>query len=256
VYAAKPLPRPPAVNPNTSGDSVGAGGASEHRERRLTPERVLHAALGLVDDQGLDALTMRRLAQQLGCNPMSLYRYFPNRAALLDGLVEVVLEQLPSARPGLDQGWQGQLRDGGHQFRKLALAHPSMAVLFITQPLSTPLALRPRGTLKLLEHLLALLAHAGLTVDDSVRVARAYVGCLYGHVLTELQTLATDPDQPDPLRRLGIHKLPATQFPHIRSAAPQLAAFDGATELDLTLDALFDGLTTQLNGPSDSGGAV
>ncbi len=63
---------------------------------RLSRERVLTAALALLDEKGLDQLTMRRLAHQLGRDPMALYRYLPNRAALLDGVVELFLAQLPA----------------------------------------------------------------------------------------------------------------------------------------------------------------
>ena len=59
----------------------------------LTRERVLSVALQLVDDEGLDALTMRKLAAALGVEAMTLYHYLPNKAALLDGLVESVLDE-------------------------------------------------------------------------------------------------------------------------------------------------------------------
>ena len=89
---------------------------------------------------------MRRLGQALGRDPMALYRYAPNKAALLDGVTEIVLTQL-SVDPA-DPDWAGQLRAVGRDFRRLALAHPHVVPLLVTRPLATPLGLRPPGTLR------------------------------------------------------------------------------------------------------------
>ena len=76
---------------------------------------MLSAALELVDSEGLDALTMRRLGQELGRDPMSLYRYAENRAALLDGVSELVLNELAIIPD--DPDWQAQLRRIAHDLR-------------------------------------------------------------------------------------------------------------------------------------------
>ena len=83
-----------------------AGGGT--RKKRLSREIVLEAALKLVDEEGLEALTMRRLGQALDRDPMGLYRYAANRAALLDGVTELVLNEL--AIFGDDPDWQGETR--------------------------------------------------------------------------------------------------------------------------------------------------
>jgi AcrR family transcriptional regulator len=75
---------------------------------------VLEAALRLVDAEGLDALTRRRLGRELGCEAMALYRYVPDQAALLDGIVELVLDEL--VIPDEGQNWQTRLRDGAQTF--------------------------------------------------------------------------------------------------------------------------------------------
>src|SRR3954451_19671801 len=85
----------------------------------LTREKVLAAALRLVDAEGLDALTRRRLGRELGRDAMTLYRYAPDQAALLDGIVELVLEELEP--PDESQDWRTQLRRSAHSFRKLNL---------------------------------------------------------------------------------------------------------------------------------------
>ena len=120
----------------TSAKTSGSDGT----RTRLSRDIVLAKALELVDAEGLDALTMRRLGQELGRDPMSLYRYAENRAALLDGVTELVLNQL-NIHPE-DPDWKEQLRKIAHNLRMLALRHPNVVPLLVTRPLSTPLGLR------------------------------------------------------------------------------------------------------------------
>ena len=216
---------------------------------RLTRERVLEAALAMVDGEGLDALTMRRLGQELDCDPMALYRYADSRAALLDGVAETVLAQLVIPADATD--WQAQLRMTGHDFRRLALAHPHVVPLIVARPLATPLGLRPLGTLRPLEQILALLIGAGFAADQALHIYRAYFGLLNGHILNELQEVLVDPRATDALLRLGLDRLPAEQFPRIRALADALlAGYDGAAELDRGLDILLEGLRAeQPTGP-------
>ncbi|HLT82895.1 MAG TPA: TetR/AcrR family transcriptional regulator C-terminal domain-containing protein [Phototrophicaceae bacterium] len=226
-----------------------ADGAPPAREP-LSHERVRAAALALVDAEGADALTMRRLARELDCTAMALYRYAESREALLDEVVESVMTELTIVPGTLD--WEAQLRRTAHDFRDLALAHPHIVPLLVTRPLSTPLGLRPLSTLRPLEALVALLVDAGFSPRDALHVYRAYFGFLYGHVLTELQELVADPDESDDLLRLGLHRLPAREFPHVRELAPELAEYDGATELEQGLDVLLAGLRSQLRSDASS----
>lgn len=213
---------------------------------RLNRELVLKTALELVDAEGLEALTMRSLAQKLGCDPMSIYRYAENRAALLDGVAETVMNEL-DVFPD-DPDWQAQLRRNAHNVRCLALKHPHTVPLLVTRPLSIPLGLRPLGTLRPLEDILALLTRAGFTHADALHVYRAYYGFVYGHILNELQELVVDPEEKEAVLRLGLYRLPAKDFPNLRTLAPVLADYDGEAELDQGLDILLTGLAAQLLG--------
>ncbi|UKA66481.1 TetR/AcrR family transcriptional regulator C-terminal domain-containing protein [Arthrobacter sp. FW306-05-C] len=213
---------------------------------RLSRDIVLTKALELVDAEGLEALTMRRLGQELGRDPMSLYRYAENRAALLDGVSELVLNQL-RIHPE-DPDWKAQLRGIAHNLRTLALQHPNVVPLLVTRPLSTPLGLRPLGTLRPLEQILSLLVAAGFQPADALHVYRAYYGFLYGHILNELQEYVVDPEENEVLLRLGLHRLPAKEFPRLRALAPALAEYDGGAELEQGLTILLSGLEAQLSG--------
>jgi AcrR family transcriptional regulator len=220
------------------------GGASANPGGRITRDVVLAAALELIDRDGVDGLSMRRLARVLGRDPMILYRHAPNKAALLDGVAETVLAQL-KVDPA-DPDWAAQLRAVARGYRALALAHPKVVPLLVTRPLATPLGLRPPGTLRPLEDILALLTRAGFSGPDALHIYRALFGFLHGHVLDELQELIENPDETDDLLRLGLHRLPIREFPLLRSLAPALASYDGAAELERGLDILLTGLTDSL----------
>jgi AcrR family transcriptional regulator len=205
---------------------------------------VLQTALDLVDAEGLEALSMRRLGQALDRDPMGLYRYAANRADLLDGITELVLNELAIFPE--DPDWQAQLRRIAHDLRLLALRHPNVVPLLVTRPLSTPLGLRPLGTLRPLEQILGLLIEAGFAPKDALHVYRAYYGFLYGHILNALQEFIVDPDENVALLRLGLHRLPAKNFPHLRQLAPVLADYDGEAELAEGISILLTGLAEQL----------
>ena len=227
------------------------------RRPALTREQVLAAALKIVDEGGVDALSMRRLGQALDRNPMVIYRHAADKDALLDGIVERVVSELVVHRePDSDRegDWEAALRRTAHAFRRVALAHPNVVPLLVTRPLSNPLARRPLGTLRPLEELLELFITAGFDHHGALHAARLFTGFLYGHVLHELQERVDDPDETDDLLRLGLYRLPATQFPRLRSLATVLAAYDGAAELDEGLAIVLAGLRSQLLGwsPPDS----
>src|ERR1700735_4703171 len=221
------------------------GDASANPDGRITRDVVLSAALQLIDRDGVDQLSMRRLARDLGRDPMILYRHAPNKAALLDGVAETIVAQL-HVDPA-DPDWAAQLRTVAREYRALALAHPHVVPLLVTRPLATPLALRPHGTLRPLEDILALLTRAGFSGPDALHIYRALFGFLHGHILNELQEVIDNPDETDDLLRLGLHRLPLKQFPLLRSLAPALATYDGAAELERGLDILLTGLATTLS---------
>jgi AcrR family transcriptional regulator len=229
----------PAPQRGRAADDAGANG-----QVKITREVVLAAALEIIDRDGVDGLSMRRLARALGRDPMILYRHAPNKAALLDGVAETVLARLEVDRT--DPDWVAQLRAVAHNYRRLALAHPNVVPLLVTQPLATPLALRPPGTLRALEDVLALLTRAGFDGPDALHIYRTLFGFLHGHMLNELQELVENPDETTDLLRLGLHRLPVGEFPLLRSLAPVLAVYDGAAELDRGLDVLLPGLTATL----------
>jgi AcrR family transcriptional regulator len=233
------------VRSNT--DQSASGAARRGARARLTRHDVLVTALQLIDDQGVDALSMRRLGRALDRDPMRLYRFAGSKDELLDGIVELVLGELQVPTDAPAHTWPAVLRAAAHAYRGLALRHPHVVPLLVTRPLSTPLGLRPLGTLRPLEALLELLIRAGFDSRGSLHAYRLYTGFLQGHVLNELQERVQNPDETDALLRLGLYRLPAREFPRLRSLATALASYDGARELDEGLDIVLGGLQRQLD---------
>lgn len=235
------MPRPVSSGRTTTADQKGGTGPNSER---ITKTMVLTAALRIIDDDGVDGLSMRRLGKALHRDPMALYRHAPSKAALLDGVAELVFEQLTVDPDNAD--WAAELRTIARDFRHLALAHPRVVPLLVTRPLATPLGMRPPGTLRPLEDVLELLTRAGFTGADALHIYRALFGFLYGHVLNELQEIVENHDETDDLLRLGLHRLPIREFPILRNLAPELADYDGAAELERGLDILLTGLVSTL----------
>lgn len=222
------------------------------RRPGLTRDQVLTAAMAIVDDGGVDELTMRRLGQALGRNPMAIYRHAMDKDILLDGLVERVIAEFVvhrNASSDLQFDWATALRETAHRFRAAALNHPRIVPALVTRSLSGPMALRPPGMLRPLEELLELFGEAGFDEHGSLHAARLFTGYLYQHLLHEIQEHVDNPDETDDLLRLGLHRLPITEFPRLRSLAGVIAAYDGAAELDEGLNIVIAGLRSQLHAP-------
>ncbi|MEV4364344.1 MULTISPECIES: TetR/AcrR family transcriptional regulator C-terminal domain-containing protein [unclassified Nonomuraea] len=131
----------------------------------LSPQRIATAAVGIADAEGLDAVTMRRLATELGVAPMAPYRYVSGKDELLELMVDHVYEELRLPE-GL--GWRETMRALGHGTREMMLRHPWLAQL---SP-QAMLALTPRR-MAVTERSLSALAGSGLDPDTTMSVFRA-----------------------------------------------------------------------------------
>ncbi|MGW2786961.1 TetR/AcrR family transcriptional regulator [Streptomyces populi] len=223
------------------------------RYGRLSRERVLASALELVDQEGLSALSMRRLGSELGVEAMALYRYAASKDALLDGLVEALyleLEEKLGAEPELEAAaaagepdWRARLHRAARAMYEVCLAHPRAVPLLATRMLAVPLARRPGAVLRDHERVLVLLRSAGFDETRTSAVFRAFSAWLLGYVSVELQPMVDNPDEPDPAFRLGLHHLSPRELPTLRESAPSLAERGGPEGLAAGLDALLDRFT-------------
>ncbi|MFJ5708103.1 TetR/AcrR family transcriptional regulator [Streptomyces sp. NPDC093105] len=248
---------------------------STSRRERLTRERVLRAALAVADAEGLPALSMRRVAVELGVETMALYRYTESKDDLLDGLVETLFMQVEerlsdaarpdgARRPGGAEAPGGatvalpELRDALHRIARelyrVAVEHPHVISLCASRPLTVPLARRPAAVLRVHERLLTLFRAAGLDDGAALRTYRAFISWVLGYVVIDLRAVVDDPDEPDPAFRLGLHRLPARDFPLLRAYGPALAERGGEEELATGLDALLTVLAPDTAGRGPAAG--
>ena len=191
--------------------TTGRGGSLRRRSRRpLDRETILAAAVELVDREGLGALNMRALAEALGVGTMSLYHHVPNKEALLDGLVEVLLAgiELPDPTSGT---WDERASRMARSLRAVAMAHPNCIPLFVTRPFATS------GSLGPCEAAFGVLTEAGLDPEHALIAFRTIVAYVLGFVTMEASGFfgGVGPYcDPDALNELGLSNL-ARMAPHM-----------------------------------------
>lgn len=147
----------------------------------LTADRILTTALALVDEYGLEALSMRRLAKELGVDPMSIYHHLPNKAAVVSGLVALVFSRMPSPQDVADD-WSEQVRAWVDAYRELTRSHPRLVLQIVTDPVAvTQAAEMINGPLH------AALTSAGVPADKIDACAGMFVDFANGFALAGLE---------------------------------------------------------------------
>lgn len=141
----------------------------------LDRDAVVRAAVVLADADGLDNLSMRRLAQRLGVTPMAIYYHVPSKDALIDLVVDESLRVVPTADPDGDP--LVELRSGFGALFRLLVEHPGLASAFGSRPLEGPVARR------IGEAVLQLMRRRGLSDDDAVRLLVSLAGFTLGSAL-------------------------------------------------------------------------
>ena len=144
----------------------------------LSRERIFAAAVELVDANGLEALSMRKLGAALNVEAMSLYNHVANKDDVVNGLLEGVLAEIQPAP--IDLTWDEQLRDIAHKFRRAGHAHPRIFPLFGSRAIRSIEGFTP------LEQSYGALRRAGLDPDAALDAFMSLSSFVFGYVLTEL----------------------------------------------------------------------
>ncbi|MEZ5097169.1 MAG: TetR/AcrR family transcriptional regulator [Nocardioides sp.] len=202
----------------------------------LTRDQIVAAAIALVDRDGLAALTMRRLAGELGVGPMSLYYHVPDRGALEDLIFDAVLSEVDFSGddPALDAEERGVRL--GHALRAALLAHPHTVPITLSRSARTPGQLRP------VETMLGILYDLGLTPTDAIAAVDVVGQYVFGTTLAYVNHLAQEDQATQAPEPGGDSGLAPEDFPHL-SRALQEAAYLGWDEMfDRGLRALVRGL--------------
>jgi AcrR family transcriptional regulator len=199
---------------------------TEARPRQaLDRRRILETALRFVDRHGLEALSMRKLGAELGVEAMALYYHVPNKAALVEGMLGIVLEQLQLPDQQVPGDWTDAVRAVAGSFRQLGMQHPHLFPLLATVGFENQASLQPT------EAVLSLLTAAGLEPADAFIAFVALKAYVVGHTLWVIGDQFSGTRGGETVGPLIGDNLPATQFPQLAASAARLC--------DQTVDANF-----------------
>ncbi|MGW4243012.1 TetR/AcrR family transcriptional regulator [Nocardia sp. NPDC004722] len=203
----------------------------------LTRERVLDAAIRVADRGGAEAITMRRVAQELGVEAMSLYHHIPNKDAMLDGVVDAVFAAIEL--PVAEGDWRTAIRARAESTRTVLSQHRWALGLLDSRPTPGPATLRHHDAV------LGILLNADFTLElaaHAVSVLDSYIG---GYVLQEANLPITTPAEVRTVAAGILADLPAEELPHLRAMIVDHALQPGynySGEFDFGLDLILDGL--------------
>ena len=187
----------------------------------LTREMLTAAALRIVDTDGLDALSMRRLGSELRVDPMAAYRHIPNKGILLDQVVEAVMSEIDTDGVDASLPWQDQLRTLALSYLDTLMVHPNAA------PLIAERSLRTAGSLRVVEKALRIMTDAGAQLADAVATIDA-IGLLSSGIA---QAASAAPEPADRAAGNPFARLAPLEFPLLTRAAEAGALSDGLADV-------------------------
>ncbi|WP_326771170.1 TetR/AcrR family transcriptional regulator C-terminal domain-containing protein (plasmid) [Streptomyces sp. NBC_01591] len=192
----------------------------------LDRERIAAAAVALVDRDGLERFGVRRLAQELEVDPMSIYHHIKGKAALLDAMSEAVLAEVAAAADDdASHHWEEIARRTAHGYREMAYRHPRVFPLLVTRAQTSPVAVSA------LEGLVTAMREAGLPDQMVADAPMVLFSFLNGHLL------ARTSDGPS-----AVPAFDATAYPAMAALSPLMADFGSLTEFDRMLDTVLAGI--------------
>jgi AcrR family transcriptional regulator len=220
--------------------------AARKRRPPLTRERVLHAAVALADERGLDALTMRALGQELQVEAMSLYNHVSNKEDVLNGVIEVVGAEIVAAvaeiePPASKEDWKPVLRKRILAARDVILRHRWAPAVFETR---TDL---PPVLIGYYDESLGLMREGGMSLDLAHHAMHAIGSRMLGFTQ---ELFVTDDSDTDPATMELMIRQMGAQFPHLAELMKIVAhdpdstvgGCDDQFEFEFGLDLLLDGL--------------
>ncbi|MER5863402.1 TetR/AcrR family transcriptional regulator C-terminal domain-containing protein [Kitasatospora sp. NPDC002040] len=206
----------------------------------LNRDRVLGAAVALADGIGIEALSMRRLAQELGVVPMALYKHVANKDQLLDGMLDLIVGAIVPPAPGTD--WRSAVRQRVLAARSALLGHPWAAQVLQSRARPTPAVLAHTDAV------IGIFRSGGFSVDLTHHVMHALGSRLLGFT-QELFDDSAGPATPPALPPAALREL-AARYPYVAELAAGATHDQGSVvgrgcddqfEFEFALDLLLDG---------------
>ena len=215
-------------------------------EEPLTRGRILRAALSLVDEAGMEALSMRRLAKELGVDPMAIYHHVPNKRALLSALIgEVFSGMRVPEEAGDPVDWRERVRAWARAFRDVARTHPKLVPQLASYPEAAA-----EATLESTEELYAAFEAAGMPPREIVAAVGVVVDYLIGFALAEASGAVGEPDEQREMIAM-LDARPQGELPAMRRTFETLTDEDLGTDFEFGLDVVLAGLEAINNRRSE-----
>ena len=207
-----------------------------NRRTALDADAIARAALAMLDEEGLEALSMRRLAERLGAGTMTLYGYFRSKEELLDAAVAAAVEDFVA--PPRTGRFRDDMRAVTFAVRDVLLKHPTLPRVRGQEPLLQPQAFR------MSEVTMQVLLDAGFPLEEAGRAFRVLFTYVFGEALFS-------PHDPTPearrAARAALLTLPEDEFPAMTAVADRMAeALGGPEQFTYGLERLLDGLEARL----------
>ena len=203
----------------------------------LSRERVLECAVALADESGLSALTIRTLAQSMGTKPMSLYYYVANKDEILDGIVDMVFNEIEPPMPGRD--WRGEMQRRAHGVRSALRRHPWAVGLLESRSAPGPATLRHH------EATLATLREAGFSVQLTAHAYALLDSYIYGFALQEAALPFEGRDTAAEITNPIMERFATGEYPRMVEIAVEHVlkpGYDFGDEFEFGLNLILDGL--------------
>jgi AcrR family transcriptional regulator len=212
----------------------------EKNRERLTRERVIEAALKVMDTEGLESVSMRRVAREVGVEAMSLYHHVRDKEDLLQGICALVMGSFEF--PDESGDWMQRTKAGARAWRRVLQAHPDLTLLFAETHGPAPMAAE---SLKPTELALGLLKEAGLSDRETVMAFHAFGGYIQGFVMMESGSMKGDLSD--------MAAISAEAFPVLASVCGCWGEIGGDEQFEFGLDLLIRGLQAKVAATSVPG---
>jgi AcrR family transcriptional regulator len=212
-------------------------GMSRQARAPLSRERVLAEAVILADENGIGTLTMRRLADRLHVEPMSLYYHVANKDEILDGMVDAVFGEIEL--PSMQANWKTAMRDRAASARDVLRRHP-----WAIGRMESRLAAGP-ATLRHHDAVIGCLRNAGFTIELAAHAFSAIDSYLYGFAMHELNLPFSTPEETAAMAVTFLDHFPADEYPHLAELTAKHVlrpGYDYGDEFGFGLDLILDGL--------------
>jgi AcrR family transcriptional regulator len=203
----------------------------------LSRDRVLRAAAAFADENGIETLSMRKLAHAVGVEAMSLYNHVASKEDLLDGMIDLVFSEieLPSAA----EGWRTAMRQRAMSVRTVLARHRWAIGLMESRTSPGPATLRHHDAV------LGCLREAGFSLELAAHAYSALDSYIYGFALQERGLPFDTPQETAALAQVMLARFPADQYPHLAEfmfGHLLQAGYDYGDEYEFGLDLILDGL--------------